>query len=62
MGRCGICTDQGIRLLGLMKIDLFKEREFFKIGWNMENSVQLCRNETHIGTLCLTIFIKLPSS
>ena len=28
VGRCDICTDQDIRLLGLMRIDLlFKERE-----------------------------------
>ena len=34
--RCDICTDQGIRLLGLTKIDLLsKERELLRIGWNI---------------------------
>jgi hypothetical protein len=63
--RCGICMGQGIRLLGLMRIDLlFKERELLWIGWNMEKDMFemfvftfnffffVVRNETHnIGTL-----------
>ena len=40
VGRCDICTDQVIRLLGLMRIDLlFKERELLWIGWNMEKDM-----------------------
>ena len=43
VGRCDICMDQGIRLLGLMRIDsLFKERELLWIGWNMERDTFDC--------------------
>ena len=40
VGRCVICMDQGIRLLGLMRIEwLLKERELLWIGWNMEKDM-----------------------
>ena len=43
VGRCDICTDWGIQLLGLMRIDLlFKERELLWIGWNMERDMFDC--------------------
>ena len=43
VGRCDICTDQVIRLLGLMRIDLlFKELELLWIGWNMERDMFDC--------------------
>ena len=43
VGRCDICTDQDIRLLGLMRIDLlFKDRELLWIGWNMERDMFGC--------------------
>ena len=68
VGRCDICTDRDIRLLGLMRIDLlFEDRELLWIGWNMERDMFGCcvfpsffvRMKLILGiTLYFVIFIK----